>query len=366
MDLSINYMNINVTQSFLPDFSVYQKYLKKIWRCRQLTNHGPLSLLLENKLKKIFNARHLFLVSNGTIELQIAIRALDLQGEIITTPFTYIATASSIVWEHCLPVFIDINKDTLTIDTQQIERAITPKTCAIMGVHVYGFPCDVTAIDKIAQKYNLKVIYDAAHAFGTQYRKKSITSYGNISTLSFHATKLFHTVEGGAIITNNDTVAKKISLYRTFGHIGDTYYSIGINGKNSELHAAMGLSIFPKISMIIRKRRKITKLYNSYFQGTSLVLPTPIKNTAYNYAYYPVIFPNEQLLKKALYQLHKKNIFPRRYFYPSLNTLPYLNPSRCPISESISSRILCLPLYPELSKNTAHRIASIITSSSKN
>jgi len=355
-------MNINVTQSFLPNFSVYQRYLKKIWKTHTLTNQGPLSLLLEKKLRKYFGVKHVFLTSNGTIALQIAIRALDLHGEIITTPFTYVATATSIVWEHCKPVFVDIDRETLTIDPKGIENAITKKTCAVMGVHVYGFPCDVTAIEKIAKKNRLKVIYDAAHAFGTLYKNKSVLSYGDISTLSFHATKLFHTGEGGAIITNDDTLAEKISLYRSFGHVGDTYYTFGINGKLSELHAAMGLSILPGISVIMKKRKQISRTYDSFLQNTSLVLPRPLQTTIRNYAYYPVVFPTEQLLLKTINRLHKHRIFPRRYFYPSLNTLSYLNPSSCPISESTASRVVCLPLYPELSKSSVTHIASLMTS----
>jgi dTDP-4-amino-4,6-dideoxygalactose transaminase len=339
--------------------------MKQIWKSHRLTNNGPLSVLLENKLKKYFKVRHLFFVSNGTMALQMAIRALDLKGEIITTPFTYVATATSIVWEHCVPVFVDINKEAFTIDPKRIEKAITPKTCAIMGVHVYGYPCDVRAIGKIAKKHRLKVIYDAAHAFGTMYRNKSLVSYGDVSTLSFHATKLFHTVEGGAVITNNDNIAKKISLYRAFGHVGDTYYTFGINGKNSEFHAAMGLSIFPKITLIMKRRKYISNLYDSHFRKTKLLLPKPIENTVHNYSYYPVLFPTKRSLKKAVNQLHKFNIFPRRYFYPSLNTLPYLHPSSCPISESVSSRILCLPIYPELSKTSIDHIAYIVNSGFK-
>jgi dTDP-4-amino-4,6-dideoxygalactose transaminase len=354
--------DIQVTQSFLPKFSVYQRYLKQIWKNHHLTNNGPLVKKLEVQLRRYFHVKHCIYVSNGTIALQLAIRALNLHGEIITTPFTYVATANSIIWEHCTPIFVDIETDTLTIDVTKIEPAITKKTCAIMGVHVYGFPCDVTTITKIASKYKLKVIYDAAHAFGTIYRNKSLMSYGNVSTLSFHATKLFHTAEGGAIITNNDKLAKKIMLYRAFGHIYDEYFTFGINGKNSELHAAMGLSIFPSLPMILKRLKQISKLYDSYLEATSLKLLHCDDHTEINHSYYPIIFPKNSLLLRVMAKLKKNNIYPRRYFYPSLNTLPFLHPNDCPQSESIASRILCLPLYVKLSNSSATRIASIVRS----
>ena len=353
---------IQVTQSFLPKFSVYQTYLKQLWKSHHLTNNGPLVQKLEETLKNYFHVRHCIYVSNGTIALQLAIQGLDLTGEIITTPFTYVATANSIVWEHCTPVFVDIEQDTFTIDVTKIEHAITKKTCAILAVHVFGFPCNVTAISKIAAKHSLKVMYDAAHAFGTIYRNKSLVSYGDVSTLSFHATKLFHTGEGGAIMTNNDTLAKKIKLYRAFGHIYDEYSTVGINGKNSELHAALGLSIFPSVPMILKKLATITKLYDSYVDGTSLKLPHADAHTQVNHAYYPVLFPTETILKKTIKKLNKENIFPRRYFYPSLNTLPFLHPNSCPQSESIASRILCLPLYVKLPNSSVRHIASIVQS----
>lgn len=353
---------IQVTQSFLPKFSVYQRYLKQIWKNHHLTNNGPFVQELEEKLKNYFRVKHCIYVSNGTIALQLAIRGLDLQGEIITTPFTYVATANSIVWEHCIPIFVDIETDTLTIDVTKIEQAITNKTCAIMAVHVFGFPCDVRAIAKVASKYKLKVIYDAAHAFGTIYRNKSLVSYGDVSILSFHATKLFHTAEGGAIITQNDKFAKKIMLYRAFGHIYDKYYTFGINGKNSELHAAMGLSIFPSLPIILKRLKQICELYDSYLKATSLKLLHPDAHTEINHSYYPIVFPNNSLLLRAMATLQKNNIYPRRYFYPSLNTLPFLHPNSCPKAESIATRVLCLPLYVKLSNSSVRRIASIVRS----
>ena len=230
---------INVTKPFLPEIEEYITYLRGIWDRNWLTNNGPLVNDLELKLKEYLNVKHLLYLGNGTIALQIAIKALGLKGEIITTPFSYVATTSAIVWEGCDPVFADIDKDTFNIDPAKIEQAITDKTTGILATHVFGNPCDIDAIQKIAVKHNLKVIYDAAHCFGTHYKGKSVYNYGDVSTASFHATKLFHTIEGGAVITNNAELLKKMAYMRNFGHeTAETFAGVGINGKNSEFHAA--------------------------------------------------------------------------------------------------------------------------------
>src|SRR5690606_27065948 len=233
---------IPVTKPFLPKVEEYDKYLASIWERQWLTNNGPLVNEFELKLKEYLDVNHLLYVSNGTIALQIAIKALELSGEIITTPFSFVATTSSIVWEGCKPVFVDIDSETFNIDPRKIESAITPSTSAILATHVYGNPCDIDAIQKIADKYNLKVIYDAAHCFGTKYKGKSVFDYGDISTTSFHATKLFHSIEGGAVFTRCPELLKKMSFIRNFGHNGPSdFKELGLNGKNSEFHAAMGL-----------------------------------------------------------------------------------------------------------------------------
>lgn len=353
---------IYVTQTFLPKFTVYQNYLKQIWNSHQLTNNGPLVRQLEQQLAKYLHVKHCLFVSNGTIALQLAIRGLNLHGEIITTPFTYVATANAILWEQCTPVFVDIEPNTYTMNADQIEKSITKKTSAILAVHVYGFPCNIHTIEKIAKKHHLKVIYDAAHAFGATYKKKPLASYGDVATLSFHATKIFHTGEGGAVITNNDVVAKKVSLYRAFGHVYDTYYTYGINAKNSELHAALGLSILPSIPNIIKRLKHIAGIYSKALQTTKLVIPHVDTDTETNYAYYPVIFPSTKTVLKTLKALQTNNVFPRRYFFPALNTLPFLNPKRCPQAESVASRVLCLPIYAALDDASVYTIASIIKS----
>ncbi|QHT69580.1 DegT/DnrJ/EryC1/StrS family aminotransferase [Rhodocytophaga rosea] len=352
---------INVTKAYLPPLAEYTKYLEGIWERCHLTNNGPLVQELEQKLKDYIGVKHLFFVNNGTIALQIAIKALSLKGEIITTPFSYVATTSSIVWENCIPVFADIDPDTLMISPAAIEKAITPATSAILATHVYGGPCEVEAIEKIALKHKLKVIYDAAHAFGTIYKGNSILNYGDISTLSFHATKLFHTTEGGAIVTNDDNLAHTISYMRNFGHKGqEDFWGLGINGKNSEFHAAMGLCILPRIKEIMDKRKQASKMYDSLLDNETIHKPHIFGNTIYNFAYYPVLFPSENILLRVRDALNAKQVFPRRYFYPSLNSLNFVYQQNMPVSEDISKRVLCLPLYYELSENDIEMISSVV------
>ena len=327
-----------------------------------ITNNGVLVQELEQKLKEYLGLKHLLYCTNGTIVLQMALKALNITGEVITTPFSYVATTNALLWENCKPVFVDINERTFCIDASKIERAITERTQAILATHVYGYPCDVELIEHIAFKYNLKVIYDGAHAFGTKVNGRSLLSYGDISTCSFHATKLFHTGEGGCIVCNDDALAEKLLLYRSFGHLGENHYSVGINGKASELHAAMGLAVFPYIRDILFSRRKQSKFYHKLLADSDLsFLPEPQNNCIYNYAYFPVVFHSEEDLNHVISALAQRDIFPRRYFYPSLNTLSYLqSDQRCPVSESISSRVLCLPLYFDLSREDQQEITHII------
>lgn len=351
---------IPVTKPFLPEKKDYQKILNEIWDRRWLTNNGPCLIELEKKLKTFLETPNFLFTGNGTIAIQLAIKALDLKGEIITTPFSYVATTTSILWENCTPVFVDIDEKHLCLNPDLIEEAITKNTTAILATHVYGNPCDVEAIQIIANKYNLNVIYDGAHAFGVKYKGKSLFTYGDISTLSFHATKLFHTIEGGGIAWNNNELYEKLFLLRSFGHIGDDYYTIGINGKNSEFHAAMGLAIFPYIDVIIEKRKVLCNLYDQLMVGLPIKKPLIRESTEYNYAYYPIIFNNEEALLEVKDHLHTNEIVTRRYFYPSLNKLSYLTGEDCPVSEDISKRVLCLPLYPDLSMEDVQRIVALI------
>jgi dTDP-4-amino-4,6-dideoxygalactose transaminase len=352
---------INVTKTFLPPLKEYEHYLRQIWESDQLTNQGPLLQELESQLKAYLKVQNFHFVNNGTTALQIALRALDItEGEVITTPFSYVATTSSILWERCTPVFVDIEPDTFCIDTGKIEAAITPHTKAIMPVHVFGRPCDVEKIDAIAKKHKLKVIYDAAHAFGVTYKGKSLLDFGDISIGSFHATKLFHTIEGGGIVVRDKAVSEKVELIKHFGHRGYEHLTLGINAKASEFHAAMGLCNLKHVDEIIKKRKAAFSVYNQLLSST-FKKPAASKDMEYNYGYYPVLFENEQQLLTKTEELSKENVFPRRYFYPSLNTLPYLkNAANCPVSEDIAARVLCLPMYADLREEDIKMICEVL------
>ncbi len=352
---------INVTKTFFPPIEDYNIYVQRIWENQWLTNRGELVLELEEKLKVFLNTNSILITNNGTIPIQIALKLLSNCGEIITTPFSYVATTASIVWENCKPVFVDIHPDYLTIDETKIEAAITLKTTAIVATHVFGNPCNVEAIEKIAQKHNLKVIYDAAHCFGVNYKGKSIFEYGDVSTCSFHATKLFHTGEGGAIFCNDKSLMNQLFYSHNFGHNGPlAFHGLGINGKISELQAAMGLAVLPCMPDIVEERKKVVEYYENNLNFSYLKRMQLREGTQWNYSYYPVIFENEEQLLKVQKLLNEDLIFPRRYFYPSLNTIEYVNGLSMPISESIASRILCLPLYVGLQDADLERICKTI------
>ena len=277
---------IPVTKPFLPPKEEVFQLLEDVWQRQWLTNNGPLVNELELKLKEYLGLPHMLFLSNGTIALQIAIKALGLKGEIITTPFSYVATTSSIIWEGCTPVFVDIDEHTLNINPELIEAAITPATSAILATHVFGNPCDIDRIQEIADKHQLKVIYDAAHCFGTTYKGSSVFAYGDISTASFHATKLFHTVEGGAVFCQDPDLLKKMSFLRNFGHHGpDNFAETGINGKNSEFHAAMGLVNLKYIHAILKHRKTLVQHYNSWLSREGIGRPSIQNGAQYNYAY---------------------------------------------------------------------------------
>ncbi|MFY7652781.1 MAG: DegT/DnrJ/EryC1/StrS family aminotransferase [Chitinophagaceae bacterium] len=352
---------IPVTKPFLPPKEEVYALLDDVWNRQWLTNNGPLVNELELKIKEYLQVPYFLFVTNGTIALQIAIKALDLKGDIITTPFSYVATTSSILWEGCRPVFVDIDAKTYNIDPAKIEAAITPQTSAILATHVFGNPCDIDAIDLIAKKHQLKVIYDAAHCFGTTYKGKSVFAYGDISTTSFHATKLFHTVEGGGIFCNNPSLLKKMAFLRNFGHNGpDDFAEVGINGKNSEFHAAMGLVNLRYIDKILEKRKEITEAYNIWLNRPQFEHIQLNAFAKFNYAYYPIVFEDETTLKAVLNELELNWIHPRRYFYPSLNTVKLFEGNVTPVSEKITKKILCLPLYYTLTESDVDFISRII------
>ena len=353
-------MSIFVTKSFMPPLSEYQALINQIYESSILTNGGPMVRELESRLCEYLGVENFHYLTNGTIALQLALSAMDIDdGEIITTPFSYVATTSSILWQRCKPVFVDIEPNNFTIDATKIEAAITPKTRAIMAVHVFGYACDVDKIQEIADKHNLRVIYDGAHAFGAKYNGRSLLSYGDVSTCSFHATKLFHTVEGGACIVRDGSVSDKLELQKRFGHNKDDHFMLGINAKQSEFHAAMGLANLPYIDEIISVRRHVSELYDAELAGC-VGRPKTQDGLEYNYAYYPVVFADESQLLRVFAALNAVDIFPRRYFYPSLNKLPYVDSASCPISEDIALRIACLPLYVGLSDEDVKLICKII------
>jgi dTDP-4-amino-4,6-dideoxygalactose transaminase len=338
--------------------------LQKIWERGQVANNGPFCQELGERLRSRFEVPFLSLVSNGTLALQLAIKALDLKGEIITTPYSYVATTNAILWEGCEPVFVDICPKSFCLNPDLIEAAITQNTSAILATHVYGYPCNVVKIREIADRHGLKVIYDAAHAFGVRLHGHSLLAHGDCSTLSFHATKLFHTGEGGAVISSDEEIADRISLMTKFGHTGEeNYLEIGINAKLSELHAAMGIAVLPHVEELIATRHQCSLWYDEYLGDVPLLRPAHLDGLEYNYSYYPVVFSDHDAMMRVRRELKQQGILARRYFYPSLNTLPFLSRRQqrtCPVSESIAARVLSLPLYAGLTKNQIEAISKII------
>ncbi|RRJ92189.1 DegT/DnrJ/EryC1/StrS family aminotransferase [Flavobacterium macacae] len=352
---------INVTQTFLPPQKEYNDLVKRAWDKLWLTNRGELTLELESKLKEKLSIEKIIITNNGTIPIQIALKLLGKEGEIITTPFSYVATTSAIVWEKCTPVFVDIHPEYLTIDETKIEAAITPNTTAILATHVFGNPCHIEAIEAIAAKHNLKVIYDAAHSFGVEYNNESIFNFGDVSTCSFHATKLFHTGEGGAMFCKDEALFHKLYYSHNFGHNGPLdFHGLGINAKISELQSALGLAVLPYMDTIVSERKKVVDFYAKNLDFSTIKALKIRQNTKWNYSYYPIVLETEELLLKVQKALNEVQIFPRRYFYPSLNTVNFIKNTEMPISESISKRILCLPLYVGLKKEDLEKITKII------
>lgn len=356
-----------VTKSFLPSPDEYAAMLSEIWDKTILTNDGPLNQRLEAKLKEELKLEYLRVTNNGTVVLQMALKALQLKpgSKIITTPFSYVATTNAILWENCIPIFADIKEDDFNIDPEQIEAALQehPDARAIMATHVYGNACEVDRIQAIADRAGLKVIYDAAHTFGSLYNGKSILSYGDLSTCSFHATKVFHTVEGGCIVSHDAEMDNTLRNYRSFGHRNDDYFDIGINAKNSEFHAAMGLVMLPKVPGLIAQRKQVAELYGKYLNFNNITRPTLLPGMEYNYAYFPVVFESKEVLGKVKAALENEQIIPRRYFYPSLNTLDFLpdiSRKPCPVSDSVALRVLSLPYYPGLPEEDVIEVCRII------
>lgn len=352
---------LHVTRPFLPPKHEYDALLQEIWDLNWLTNNGPKVLSLEEGICEYLGARNILFLTNGTVALQLAVKALDLSGEIITTPFSYVATTSSIVWEGCKPVFADIDPDTFNICPKSIESHITPHTTAILATHVFGAPCDVIEIEKIAKKHNLRVIYDGAHAFGVKVHGQDIFAFGDVSTTSFHATKLFHTVEGGAVFSPDDDIHQKMKFMRNFGHNGpEQFAEVGINAKNSEFHAAMGLVNLRYVDQILKSRKRAFELYNQHLAELNFQMQEIPASVTYNYAYYPVVFKTEAGLLRAMDNLAKNEIGARRYFYPSLDLLPYTEKADVPHTDYVSRRVLCLPFFADITEEEIERVSNCL------
>jgi dTDP-4-amino-4,6-dideoxygalactose transaminase len=353
---------INVTKSMLPDRQKFDGYVDRILESGWFTNRGALVRELEGRLEAYLGVKNLVLVGNGTLAMQVAYKALGLSGEVITTPFTFIATASSIAWNGLDVVFADIDPQTFNIDPAKIEAAITPRTSAIVPVHVFGNPCEVECIQEIAEKHNLKVIYDAAHAFGVNYKGRSIMEWGDVSTISFHATKIFHTIEGGAMIFKDAALCEQVRKMINFGITGpESIELLGVNTRMNEFQAAMGLTLLDQLDEARKKRENLFHLYNSLL-GERFPRPRWNPNANNNHHYYPILFESEEQVKRVEKALQEKNIFPRRYFYPSLDELDFLHAKSGAMEESrdISHRILCLPFFEELEEADARSIAEIV------
>jgi dTDP-4-amino-4,6-dideoxygalactose transaminase len=348
---------INVTQSYMGNKAKFLGYVDSIYASGWLTNHGPLVAELEDRLREYLGVRNIILTNNGTLALQIAYRALNLCGSAITTPFSFVATTSSLQWEGLRPIFADIDKATWNLDPKTIEARIEADTQAIVATHVFGNACDVEQISQVAQRHQLKVIYDGAHAFSVRYKDQSVYNWGDISTLSFHATKLFHTIEGGAIVTNDDTLAARVRLLCNFGIVDtDVIEGIGINAKLNEFAAAMGLCILDDMALILEQREEIASRYEQQL-GDHFDLQRQQPHSQRNHSYFPIALANEDQLLNCRAALKDRSINPRRYFYPSLDTLNYLQPQPAQIeSRALSRRVLCLPIYPGLPRHAQNTV----------
>ncbi|MFD3293605.1 DegT/DnrJ/EryC1/StrS family aminotransferase [Aquirufa sp. KTFRIE-69F] len=353
---------IYVTQPSLAPLEEVNDLLKGVWDRGILTHNGPLVQQFESRISEILGIKHFVSVANGTLALQMAIKALELKGEIITTPFTWVATLSAIQWEGCTPIFCDIDPFTLNMDPSKLEEKITNKTVAIMPVHVFGNPCDVDTINQIAKKYKLKVIYDAAHAVGSTYNKKCLLEYGDISATSLHATKLINTAEGGGCITTNSEIYQKLKRIRFFGH-NDSKDIVeeGFNGKLTEVHAALGIANLKYFDEVLTDRKLKYLYYLDKLSGTNFLTFQKNLFGETNYSYFPIITDSEKRLLIVEKALIESNIYPRRYFYPAVNTFNAIVPYQpMLIAEDIAKRILCLPLYWSLTYEQINKITEII------
>lgn len=368
----MNNKPVFVTQPKLPPLDEFIPYLEKIWQSKQLSNNGPMHQQLEQALCDYLGVNYICLFNNGTNALLTALQALAVTGEVITTPYSFVATANSIVWNGLNPVFVDIDPITLNLDPAKIEAAITPATTAIMPVHCYGNPCDVSAVQAIADKHNLKVIYDAAHAFAVQDTGGSILRHGDLSVLSFHATKVFNTFEGGAIVCNDLATKQYIDKLKNFGFVNETTVELaGINGKMSEVNAAFGLLQLNYIDEALAQRKAIDTFYRNELADVKNITVVPLADQEVaNYSYFPILINSDYPLSRdALYQkLKDNNIFARRYFYPLISdfkmytSMPSAQPINLPVAKEVAEQVICLPMYADLSSENLTRVINLIKS----
>lgn len=371
-----NAKQLYVTQPYMPPLTEFIPYLEKIWENKILTNGGPFHQQLEQALCEHLGIEHISLFTNGTLALVTALQALRITGEVITTPYSFVATAHSLLWNGIKPVFVDIDPITLNLDPKKIESAITPQTTAIMPVHVYGSPCSTEEIQKIADNYNLKVIYDAAHAFDVKQNGMSVLNHGDLSVLSFHATKVFNTFEGGAIVSRDAKTKKRIDNLKNFGFVDEvTVIAPGINGKMSEINAAFGLLQLKYADEAIAKRSAIANLYRdglSMTPGIHLVTQASGEITENN-SYFPIMIERDYPLSRdALYEkLKSQNVYARRYFYPLISefpmyrSIPTAAPSNLPNAHNAAAKVLCLPIYPDMSQDDTRKIIELVKSHGK-
>ena len=362
---------IYVTSPLLPPLEDFTFLLKEIWESKMLTNNGNFHQKLEEELAKYLKVPYLSLFTNGTLPLITALQAMRITGEVITTPFSFVATTHSLWWNGIKPVFVDIEPETCNLDPSKIEAAITPRTTAIMPVHVYGKPCKTKEIQEIANKYGLKVIYDAAHAFGVEINGESVLNFGDMATLSFHATKVYNTLEGGALVVHDEQTKKRIDYLKNFGFASETeVVAPGINSKVDEVRAAYGLLNLKQVDHAINSRRKVAIRYRDELQGVKgITFFNDIPGVRHNYSYFPIFINAEEygMTRDELYfKMKEHNVFGRRYFYPLISTfstyrgLDSANPDNLPIATQMSNNVICLPMHHALSENEVEYILQII------
>ena len=366
-----NKEQITVTSPLLPELKEFTNYLETIWRNKWLTNNGQYHEELEKALCEYLDIKYLSLFSNGTLALITALQALRISGEVITTPYSFVATTHSLWWNNIKPVFVDIEPETFNIDPKRIEAAITPATTAIMPVHVYGNPCNVQEIERIADIYGLRVIYDAAHAFGVKQNGASVMNFGDLSILSFQATKVFSTIEGGAIVCHDEKMKQRIDFLKNFGFANETtVVAPGINAKLNEVQSVFGLLSLKIVDEAIEKRKKVTEIYRKGLSGIKGICFLPeFPNIQHNYAYFPILVDGNEygMSRDALYdKMRQHNIYGRRYFYPLISNfstyrgLPSANPENLPVATIVASQVICLPIHHELTEEQANKIIDLI------